>query len=171
MEQMSAEVVFEEHTPFFLFLFIMLSMAIIFIVLLIVQIFIGPVGSRPAPNWIFIVFISIFLFLSIAFWRYSVVLTSEYIQVGFPLYHVRISWEDICSVKKAENIPAYAGYGIILIKYNGSWIRAFNMPQMEKLLLDVKGRKYSRLLISVKNSERVISYIRQKGERSRKNCE
>ncbi len=170
MEQMSAEVVFEEHTPFLLFLFIMLSVAIVFIVLLIVQIFMGPVGSRPAPNWVLVLFVVVFLFLSIAFWRYSVMLTSDYLKVGFPLYHVRIPWEDICSAEKAKKIPAYVGYGIRLIKYNGSWIRAFNMPRMEKLLLEVRGRKYFLLLISVKNSERVISYIRQKGEISRKNC-
>ena len=140
-------------TPFLLFLFFML-----------------PVGSMPAPNWVLVLFVIVFLFLSLAFWRHSVVITSEYIQAGFPVYHVRIPWEDICSVEKVENIPAYAGCGIRLLKHNGSFIRAFNIPRMEKLLLDVKSRKDSSLLISVKNSERIISYIREKGEISRKNC-
>ncbi len=172
MEQMKAEnVAIEEHTPFILFLLSMISVAILFAILLILQIVFGPLGSRPAPDWAFIPFIALFLFLALAFWRYSVVLTSEYICVGFPIYSVKISWRDICSAEKAKNIPVYAGYGIRLIKYNGAWIRAFNMPRMEKIILEVKGRKYSRLLISVKNPDLIISYIRQKAEISGKNCE
>ncbi len=169
MEQMRAEnVVVEEHVTFWLFLLPMLLVNIIFAFILLVQLTSGPVGSKPAPDWVLLLFIALFSLLTLAFWRYSVLVTPEFIYVGFPAYHVTIRWSDVCSIERVKDLPRYAGYGVRTFRYRGKWVKAFNIPEMERLLLEMHGGK--DLIISVMDADPILVYARQRMEIVGKNC-
>ncbi len=157
-------VLWSESTPFWVFIGAMLIVILLFALLFILQLIYGPVGTKPPPNWFFAIFIAIFSALTLAFWKYEVVLSAEGIKVGFPAYKVKIPWCKVRAASKVPSISPYAGFGIRLIKYNGEWVKTFNMPKMEKIMLVVSGKKYKKLIISVRDSSTALEYIYMKKE-------
>ena len=149
-------VLWKESTPFWVFIGAMLIVLLSFVLLFILQLIYGPIGTKPAPNWVFAIFIAIFSLLTLAFWKYDVVLCAEGIKVGFPAYKIKIPWCKVRTASKVPSISPYAGFGIRLIKYNGEWVKNFNMPKLEKILLVVSGKKYKKLIISLRDARAVL---------------
>jgi uncharacterized protein YhhL (DUF1145 family) len=159
---MKESIIYEEKRPFYSFIIIMIGAEVFLVTLLLFQVFNGPVGDNPAPNWILLLLILIFTVLTLLYWGYKVRITPEFLWVVFPVDRVKIPWGQIISAKKLDKLSPLAGYGVRLVKYKGEWVKAFNMPRSEKIILQIRGRKYRHIIISVKNADDVLNHILQR---------
>ncbi len=163
--RISGSIVYEEKHIFWFILLIMLPLIAIFLAILIYQILIGPLGTKPAPNWFLALMLFIFILLDYGFLVYRVIITTEVLIAGFPLYSVKIPWEKVADVEEMKgSVWKYGGYGIRIGKMNGKSVMLIVIPRISRILLKMHGWKRDYLVVSIGDKDTAINYIRQEIE-------
>ncbi|AGB04752.1 hypothetical protein AciM339_0877 [Aciduliprofundum sp. MAR08-339] len=155
----------EERIHFYLVSLIFIPLIFIFSAILLYQIFVAPIGSKPAPNWFFLLMIIIFLIFELGFHSYYLIITSDQLIVGFPMYKKYIPWNKIKDAKiDTKNAWRYGGYGIRVVSKKGKKTLVIIIPGTKKLTLKLKDLKWDSIVVSVKNVDNALNYIRQEIE-------
>lgn len=165
---MTSDTVYEETIPFPLGLIaagIIAAFAVLMLVMLVLQLTGGPPGSRPAPDWFYIV---MFVFLSAIgifvtnFRKLTIRLTSQSITVAFGILKRTMLWGDIEDCSRDES-PAfsYVGWGIRMTKVKGRWRLVYNVVGYQGVLLSLRAGRFREFVFSTKNAEQVLDIIRR----------
>ncbi len=137
--------------------------------MMLIQISGTPVGSNPTPVWLHIILITIFLFFGLSFSSYILIIYSDFLAVGFPVYKVKIPWEKIEGVEiENKSLWKYGGYGIRITKINEKKALIVAIPRTKILKLKMNGGKWGYVLISTNNPDTTMGYIKQETELHKK---
>ncbi len=111
--KIQGNILHEERIHFYLVSLIFIPLIFIFSAILLYQIYVAPVGSKPAPNGFYLIFILVFAVFEIGFSNYHLLLTSDLVVAGFPFYKKRIPWDMVVDAERdSTSVWKYGGYGI-----------------------------------------------------------
>ncbi len=136
---------------------------IVFLSILVYQIFVGPVGTRPAPNWFFLIMFLLCLFLTINFSNLIIRMTSRFISVSYGIFKYNILWGNIadCYLDEASTIR-YGGWGIRIGRVKGRWRLVYNVMGGSRVVLSLKKGKFREFVFSTGDPQRVMEMVKQK---------
>ena len=156
---------YEEHVVFWLILVILVAAGLVFLYIFFYQALIGPVGTRPAPQWFNLTLVILSFALSYLFSSYKLVITEGSLIAGYPAYHINIPWKNIVSAEEEKrSMWRYGGYGIRTGKIKGEKALVLSLPRMKYIRLELRNLKWGYIIISTKNIESALNYIRQEIE-------
>jgi hypothetical protein len=132
-----------------------------FLGVLVYQLLVGPVGTHPAPDWVFFVMFLFFLAFAVTFARLSIKVTVESITVGYGVLKHNISWERVedCYLDSASTVR-YGGWGIRLGRVGGKWRLVYNIPGGARVVLSLKRGTFREFVFSTRNPEGVTQAVR-----------
>lgn len=136
--------------------------SVVFLFLLCYQIFIEPIGDKPAPDLFFLFMLLIFFGFTIIFLQLIITITPEYINVGYRIKNKKIPFVNIidCRVDERSNMR-YGGLGIKISRIEGKWVLAYNLLKCPRVVLSLKEGKYKEFVFSTKNPEEVMMIIKK----------
>ena len=142
---------------------ILAPITIVFLFILVYQIFIGPLGARPASNWFFLIMFLLCLFLTINFSNLIIRMTSRSISVSYGIFKYNLYWENIadCYLDEASTIR-YGGWGIRIGMVKGRWRLVYNVMGGPRVVLSLKKGKFREFVFSTSDPLRVIEMVKQK---------
>ena len=161
--------IYEETVPFPLIKVVLIILTVITLLMLfflVYQLTVGPVGNRPAPDWLYLV---MFLFFSgitafvTNFSKLSIKMTTQSVIVGFGIMKKTISWDNIegCYLDEAPGL-SYGGWGIRLARIKGKWRSVYNVIGCPVIVLELRTGKFREFDFSTKNPQEVLEIVRQK---------
>lgn len=129
---------------------------------LLYQILIGPMGDRPAPNWLLLCLFLVFLAITLNFSRLGIRMTPEFIVVSYGIFKHKIRWEDIedCYLDAASTMR-YGGWGIRIGKVKGKTRLVYNVAGAPRVVLSLKKGKFGEFVFSTNKPEEVINLVKQ----------
>jgi len=132
-----------------------------FLFLLVYQILVGPIGSRPAPNWFFLFMILLFVVTVINFSRLAIRISPQFISVSYGMFEHKISFENVekCYLDKTPAIQ-YWGWGIRIARIKGKWRLVYNVPRGPRVVLSMRKGRFKEFVFSTKNPAEVMKIIR-----------
>ena len=165
---MQTDEIYREEIPFHLAKLALVMLAfftIMMLILFIYQILVGPVGNRPAPDWVYLV---LFFFLGAItvfvgnFGKLAIIITSQAITVGFGRMKKSILWGDIegCDIDKASELR-YGGWGIRIARINGKWRLVYNVTGYHGILLALRRGRFREFVFSTRDPEKAMKIIRE----------
>ena len=130
---------------------------------LLYQILVGPIGTRPAPNWFFLFMFLLFLGVMINFSRLTIRMTPGSISVGYGIIKHSILWENVedSYLDEASTIR-YGGWGIRIAKVKGKWRLVYNVIGGPRIVLSLKRGRFKEFVFSTKNPEEVIKIAKER---------
>lgn len=135
---------------------------VFFMFMMFYQIFVGPLGEYPAPTWVLIVLVIIFLFLTFNFRAMTIELTPEFLSTGFGVVKHRIPWEDIERSWEDESpVWTYGGWGIRFEKSHGKRRLAYTVPQTPRVALSLKRGRFQEFIFSTRKPGELIGLINE----------
>ncbi len=157
---------YEETVPFTLAIAaagLMAAFAVMMLVFYVLQVTDGPVGSRSAPDWVYLV---MFLFLGAvaafiaSLRRLTIRVGAQAITVGFGRIRRTIPWANIegCFVDDSS-LLASAGWGIRLAPVKGQWRLAFNAGGKSAVVLRLKSGRPREFMFSTANAQHLVDII------------
>lgn len=142
-------------------IFIILSFfTLLMAIYLFSQIIIGPLGPKPAPNWILIILVVFFVLCTINFSYINTSLTQEYIKVNYGIFSMRLNWSDIKECELDEKNSFY-GWGVRFGKYKGRWVYIYNVIGGSRIAFISKHKKPRGLIISTKKPQEIIRIAKE----------
>lgn len=134
-----------------------------FLFVLIYQIFVGPIGANPAPNWFFLLMLLLFLGVTINFSRLIIRMTPQSIAVSYGIFKHTIIWGNIedCYLDGASAIR-YGGWGIRIGKVEGKWRFVYNVMGGPRVVLSFKKGRFSEFVFSTKSPDEVMKKIKER---------
>lgn len=138
----------------------------IFLVLIIYQALIGPIGTRPAPNWFLLLMFLFFVGITLNFSRLTIRATSNSINVRYGISKHSILWNNVtdCNLDKTP-IRSYGGWGIRVGNVKGRRRLVYNVVGYPRVLLALNKGKFREFVFSTTNPDVVIKVIRQQIEK------
>ena len=166
---MQAPEIYEETIPFPLIkivLGVFIACTLLFLVLLVYQVFVGQVGSNPAPSWFYLIMFLWFAGFSALvrnFNKLAIKITTQSITVGFGVFKRVIPWDNInsCYLDDASAIRSYGGWGIRMAKVKGKWRLVYNVIGCPTVVLELEKGRFREFVFSTKNPDGVIDVMRQ----------
>lgn len=160
---MKIEALYQEKLTSKWITIIFLFFALLFLFFIIYQAFIGPLGNNPAPNWALAIMFLIFLFLTVNFLRLTIQITPQHLVAGYGIFKHKISWDNVESVypDKSPVLTNYGGWGIRFGKVGGKWRLVYNIPESDRIVMSLKDGKFREFVFSTKNSQEVITLIKE----------
>jgi hypothetical protein len=133
---------------------------ILLLFFIIYQLFIGPLGNHPAPNWVLMIMFLVLLGLTINFIALIIKITPNFISVGYGIFKHKIPWENVegAYVDQAPNI-SYGGWGIRLGRVGGKWRLVYNIPATPRVVLSLKKGSFREFVFPTKNLAEVTKLI------------
>ncbi len=139
---------------------IFLIISLFFLFLILYQIFIGPLGNNPAPNWILAIIFLAFLFLSINFIKLVIQITPQFIILGYGIFKHKIAFENIEDIGKDKSLLIkYGGWGIRFGRSQGERYMAYIIPGADNIALLMKKGRFRKFIFSTKNADELINII------------
>ncbi len=161
MEQvilLEGNVLYEEHHLFYTMIF---ALVLVLIAILIPLLF----YPRRDAEILLILLAAIFISILLMFYRYSLIITSDGIMVGFPVWKAKIRWSDVANVETCDlKFIQVGGYGIRVTMHGGKRMLVINIHRKKYVLLEMKRGKYPYVAFSTENPEVVKGYISQEIE-------
>jgi len=130
-----------------------------------IQLIVGPLGSRPAPDWLLAAIAVFSVATTINFSRLSVGLSEEGVTVRYGIFHASRAWSDVVSCEEDDERRFY-GWGIRFGPYKKRWIWIYNVIGGPRVVFLTSGAKPRGLMISVKNPAEVLRVARERIARS-----
>lgn len=143
--------------------------AVWFLFVLIYQILIEPIGTRPAPNWFLLLMFLLFAGIAINFSSLVIKITSRSIIVGYGIFRSSIAWESIknCYPDRTSAFW-YGGWGIRIARAGGRWRKVYNILGTPRVVLSLKkGGFFEEFAFSTKDPDRMIGLITEKAKSER----
>ena len=130
---------------------------------LLYQTIVGPIGTRPAPNWFFLAMFLLFLGLTVNFSNLSIRITPRYLSVGYGIFKHNISWENVgdCYLDEASTVR-YGGWGIRIGRVKKKWRLVYNVIGGPRVVLSLNKGKFNEFVFSTNNPQKVIEIVKQK---------
>lgn len=131
--------------------------------ILLYQIYVGPFGSRPAPNWFLLVMVVIFSAIAVNFSRLNIAINSRAVIVGYGVLKHTIPWDKIEGgyVDKTSAVM-YRGFGIRISKVKGKWRLVYNVIGRPRVVLQLNQGWYREFVFSTQNPEVILDIINNK---------
>ena len=141
---------------------IMSVVVVALVVVLIRQLVAGPVGTDPAPNWLFVGLILLFLVLGVNFATLIIRVTIQGITVGYGIIRHHIPWGHIvsCRLDQASAVR-YGGWGIRTAWVGGKRRLVYNILGAPRVVVEKRLGKYHEFVFSTKNPEGVMKAINE----------
>jgi hypothetical protein len=141
---------------------ILIVITLVFLILWIYQAFIGPIGTNPAPNMLFLIMFLVFTFMVSTFNRLVIKITPEFIRVGYGIFRRQISWEKIESCYPDEaSVVIYGGWGIRFGRFKGKWRLIFDTVGDPRVVFLLKEGKFREFVFSTKNPDEVTELVKE----------
>ena len=105
-----------------------LIISLFFLFLILYQVYIGPLGNNPAPNWVLTIIFLVFLFLSYNFIRLINQITPEFLIISYGIIKHKIVLDTIEDIKLNESsFLKYGGWGIRFgnLKGKDTWLTLY----------------------------------------------
>lgn len=140
---------------------LLFSFTIAMAVYFVVQLFYGPLGSNPAPDWFLALLTVLFFLLSINFSHIEIKLTDQYIKVSYGIFSRTLNWADVIDCEKDEKNYFY-GWGIRFGRYKKQWVWVYNVMGGPCLVFLTGKKNPKGLIISTKNPQKILDIARKK---------
>ncbi|MBZ9569307.1 hypothetical protein KJA16_00100 [Patescibacteria group bacterium] len=130
---------------------------------LVYQILVGSIGTRPAPNLFFLLMFLLFLGVVINFSRLSIRITHLSVRVSYGIFKHTIPWENIknCYIDEVSTIR-YGGWGIRIGRVKGKCRLVYNVIGAPRVVLSLKKGKFKEFVFSTEKPKEVMNIIRQR---------
>lgn len=145
---------------------VFIACTLLFLVLLVYQVFVGQVGSNPAPSWFYLIMFLWFAGFSALvrnFNKLAIKITTQSITVGFGVFRRVTPWENVtgCYSHQDSAIGSYGGWGIRMAKVKGKWRLVYNVPSCPAIVLELEKGRFKEFVFSTKNPDGVMETARQ----------
>ncbi len=122
----------------------------------------GPMGTRPAPDWVLVTAVLLLLAVTVNFATLTIRLTPGGIYVGYGIIRHYIPWSNVvdCYQDKASTVW-YGGFGIRLGLVNGKWRLVYNTIGDPRVVIHKRQGKVQEFVFSTRNPEGVIRAVRE----------
>lgn len=133
--------------------------------LLVYQIAVGPVGSRPAPTWVLgllLVLMTLTPLILRNFRSLQITLTADTLTVGYGSFKSRKPLSKITSCylgSAGRSLLRYGGYGIRLARSKGAWQLAYVGPGTARVVVEF-GPGEVALVFSSRQPELALAAIK-----------
>ena len=166
---MQVNEIYKETVPFALMrlvLGVFIACTLLFLGLFVYQVLVGPVGTKPAPDWVYLLmflWFAGFTALIRNFSKLAIKITAQSINVGFGVFKRVIPWDNIMDsyLDKASAIGSYGGWGIRIAKVKGRWRLVYNVIGCPAVVLELERGRFREFVFSTKNPDGVIQTARQ----------
>ena len=140
-------------------------LALFFLGMFVQQLVTEPLGSKPAPDWYYLVMCLFFAFMTFIICNFSklaVKATSKSLTVSYGVFRRVIPWEDVadCYVDESPTI-AYGGYGIRIGRVNGKSRLVYNVLGGDRVVLALKKGRFNEFVFSTNNPDAVMDVIKK----------
>lgn len=126
------------------------------------QLLVGPVGTRPMPDWFFLVMLLVFLAVGLNFARLTVRIDQRGISVAYGIINHNIRWENAVECYRDESSSLrYGGWGIRFGRVDGKWRLVFNVIGGDRVVIKKNRGVWDEFVFSTGNPEAVIEAVRQ----------
>lgn len=124
---------------------------------------VGPVGTRPAPDWILLAIALLLLVITVNFAKLTIKITAQGISVGYGFIKHNIPWSNVadCYQDKASTIR-YGGFGIRLGLVNGKWRLVYNTIGDPRVVIRKRRGRIQEFVFSTRNPEGVIRTMKER---------
>jgi hypothetical protein len=131
-----------------------------FLILLVIQITRGPIGSNQAPTWFFLIMFLLFCGLILNFRCLTTRITSKEVTVSYGVIRKKILMKNIreCYSDQALTIK-YGGWGIRIWRGKGEWKLVYSVVGAPLVVLSLHKGRFGEFLFSTHNSEQVVKLI------------
>lgn len=163
VEKMQADYIYEEKIFSKGIASILIIGTVGFLFVLVYQILVEPIGTRPASNLFFLLMFLLFLGLTINFSRLSIKMTRQSFHVGYGIFKHSIPWDNIvhCYLDEVSTIR-YGGWGMRIGRVKGKWRLVYNVIGGPRVVLSKKKGRFKELVFSTKNPEEVMKVVKQR---------
>jgi len=160
--KMQTENIYEEKIFSKWITVILVSITVGLLFVLVYQILVEPIGTRPAPIWFLLIMFLLFLGVTINFSRMIIRMTHRSLLVGYGIFKRTIPWENIEDCYPDESsVIRYGGWGIRVGRVKGKWILVYNTIGNPRVMLLLKKGRFKEFVFSTKNPEEVMKVVRQ----------
>ncbi len=131
------------------------------------QCLVGPVGTRPAPDWILLAVALLLLVITVNFATLTIKVTAHGISVGYGIIRHNIPWGNVADCYQDKTSAVwYGGFGIRLGLVNRKWRLVYNTIGDPRVVIRKREGRIQEFVFSTRNPEGVIRAIRERlGER------
>jgi len=141
---------------------ILAAVTVGFLFVLIYQILVEPIGTRPAPNWFFLLMFLLFLGVTINFSRLVIGMTPRFISVGYGILKHTVLWGNIEDCYRDEDSTIrYGGWGIRIGRVKGKWRLVYNVIGGPRVVLSLREGRFREFVFSTNNPEEVIKVVKE----------
>ena len=132
------------------------------LVALVWQMVEGPVGTDPAPNWLLIALVLVFLAIGANFATLSVRVDLYGVTAGYGIIRHNVSWGNIagCHLDGASAVR-YGGWGIRTGWVDGKKRLVYNIIGTPRVVVEKRQGKYDEFVFSTRHPEAVIKAINE----------
>lgn len=165
---MDIENIYEEKISFLMGKLAFLLMVVISLLMLffyLYQLVTGPLGTKPAPDWFYLVMFVSFIGISYLvgnFRNLTTKLSSQGITVAYGKVKYSVTWDNIRGGYLDSNPGSkYGGWGIRLGNSQGRWVLVYNATNAPVVVLELATGRFGYLAFSTRHAEDVIGIIEQ----------
>ncbi|MEE9600963.1 MAG: hypothetical protein V3W22_04605 [Thermoplasmata archaeon] len=159
---MRADTLYEERFFSLAITGILAAVSAIMFFMLFYQLLVGPLGSEPAPNLLFLIMGLLFLGFGLNFSRLLIRITPGMVTVGYGLFRHRITWNNIEDCRIDETLAVkYGGWGVRVTKVGGKWRLVYSVVGGPRVLLALRAGRFREFVFSTRKPEEVTKIIRQ----------
>jgi hypothetical protein len=156
------QVLYRETVPAYGIAAIFLAVAICMGFSLYYQINYGPIGSRPAPNSVYIIGAALALLFGLNFSAIRIRLTDVDAHVSYGLFGKTLAWKDVAKCERDDrSMVRYGGWGIRLGFIHGKPVTVYNTFFGSRVAFLTKGRKPRGLVVTTRNPEELMRVSNQ----------
>ncbi len=113
---------------------------------------VDPVGSDPAPDWFFVLMITLFIAVGANFSTLTITIDYENITIGYGLIKNTIPRSNIekCYIDETSSV-LYGGWGIRIGRVKGNWRLIYNTVGAPRVVLGIRDRWYKEFVFSTQS--------------------
>ena len=160
--------IYEENRSFLLgklAFILMVCITLLFLFLYVYQTVSGPLGTKPAPDWFYLVMFILFIGISYLvsnFQSLKIRMNSRGITVAYGRFKYAITWDNIteCHLDDRPGFQ-YGGWGIRMGKNQGKWILVYNVINAPLVVLELVKGRFGYFAFSTGNAGDVMGIIEQ----------
>lgn len=138
------------------------SITIIMLFLLVYQILVNPLGSRPAPTWFYLIMALLFVGIAFVFGRLTIRMTPASISVGYGPLGQSFNWDNVegCFLDKTSAVQ-YGGAGLRMAKVGGNWRIIYIVVESPRVVLSLREGRFKEVVFSTRHPEEVMKTIKE----------
>ncbi|MBU7023472.1 MAG: hypothetical protein HXS40_04830 [Theionarchaea archaeon] len=141
---------------------IFVSITILMLFLLVYQILVKPLGSKPAPTWFYLIMALLFVGIGFVFGRLTIRMTPASISVGYGPLGQSFKWDNVvgCSLDETSAVQ-YGGAGLRMAKIGGNWRIIYNVIESPRVVLSLREGRFREVVFSTRHPQDVIKTIKE----------